>query len=74
MIKGNAMEKEDLLHWEEHSTLVCVGDLEESRKGVGVASVMEPWPLAVPNLQECSDRCTQRTPDTSTAQCWALPS
>lgn len=33
MIKGNAVEKEGLLHWEEHSILVCVGDLEKPRMG-----------------------------------------
>lgn len=33
----NAVEKEDLLHWEEHSILVCAGDLEEPRNGVDVA-------------------------------------
>lgn len=38
MIKGNAVEKEDLLHWEEHSIPVCAVDSEEPRNGVGAAS------------------------------------
>lgn len=45
-IKGNAAEKEDLFHWEEHSILVCVGDLEEPRSGVAVVL----WWSHVPQL------------------------
>lgn len=36
-IKENAVEKEDLLHWEEPSIPICVGDLEEPWNGVDAA-------------------------------------
>lgn len=37
-IKGNAVEKEVLPRWEEHSgILFCAGDLEEAWNGVDVA-------------------------------------